>query len=196
MLVLEIQDRFGCLFLDFKGSPRLCFMFGALKQAAWALRGVLLGVFIGGRPLCPIPSTEPESCAAAQAPVDKEPASSIPTTAGLAAQTQTRTAISLLSLLLALQAAFTLLALALRPYISVVLNCIEIACSCLDIAYLAATMAAYLHTSGVLLDDRQQLRQHDHHLAVGAWWLLVACKQRSENVACTCTTQSIITQPS
>ena len=48
LLVLEIQDRFGCLFLDFKGTPRLCFMFGALKQAVWALRGVLLGVFIGG----------------------------------------------------------------------------------------------------------------------------------------------------
>jgi hypothetical protein len=50
VLVLEIQDRFGCLFLDFKGSPRLCFLFGGLKQATWALRGVLLGVFVG-RPL-------------------------------------------------------------------------------------------------------------------------------------------------
>jgi hypothetical protein len=48
LLVLEIQDRFGCLFLDFKGSPRACFLFGALKQASLALRGVLLGVFIGG----------------------------------------------------------------------------------------------------------------------------------------------------
>ncbi len=49
VLVLEIQDRFGCLFLDFKGSPRLCFLFGGLKQLTWALRGVLLGVFIGRR---------------------------------------------------------------------------------------------------------------------------------------------------
>ncbi len=48
VLVLEIQDRFGCLFLDFKGSPRACFMFGALKQSVWALRGVLMGIFVGG----------------------------------------------------------------------------------------------------------------------------------------------------
>jgi hypothetical protein len=48
LLVLEIQDRFGCLFLDFKGSQRACFMFAALKQISTALRGVLLGVFIGG----------------------------------------------------------------------------------------------------------------------------------------------------
>jgi hypothetical protein len=47
VLVLEIQDRLGSLFLDFKGKPRACFMFGAMKQAAWALRGVLLGVFVG-----------------------------------------------------------------------------------------------------------------------------------------------------
>jgi hypothetical protein len=47
VLVLEIQDRFGCLFLDFKGTPHACFMFGAVKQATWALRGVLLGVFVG-----------------------------------------------------------------------------------------------------------------------------------------------------
>jgi hypothetical protein len=48
VLLLEIQDRFGCLFMDFKGSPRACFMFAALKQVAMALRGVVLGVFIGG----------------------------------------------------------------------------------------------------------------------------------------------------
>jgi hypothetical protein len=51
VMLVEIQDRFGCLFLDFKGVPRACFMFGALKQVALALRGVVLGVFIGER--CP-----------------------------------------------------------------------------------------------------------------------------------------------
>ena len=52
LLVLEIQDRFGVLFLDFKGTPRACFLFGAFKQVAMALRGVLLGVFVGGEPAC------------------------------------------------------------------------------------------------------------------------------------------------
>ncbi len=69
--------------------------------------------------------------------------------------------------MLVLQAAFTLLALALRPYISAVLNCIEIACGCLDVAYLALTMAAYLHSWGQVLD--KAARGQDFHLAVGAW---------------------------
>ena len=62
--------------------------------------------------------------------------------------TQSHIAVRLLSALLALQGAFTLLALALRPYISAVLNCIEVVCGCLDIAYMAITTAAYLHTGG------------------------------------------------
>jgi hypothetical protein len=56
VLVLEIQDRFGCLFLDFRGTSRACFMFGAVKQVAMALRGVLLGVFVGGWLVHPAPS--------------------------------------------------------------------------------------------------------------------------------------------
>jgi hypothetical protein len=49
VLLLEIQDRFGCLFLDYKGAPRLCFMFGGL-------RGVLLGIFIGGAQCLSMPA--------------------------------------------------------------------------------------------------------------------------------------------
>ncbi len=50
VLMLEVQDRFGCLFLDFKGNSRACFMFGVVKQLSAALRGVLLGLFIGRLP--------------------------------------------------------------------------------------------------------------------------------------------------
>ena len=85
--------------------------------------------------------------------------------AGLAAQHQADTAVGLLALLLVLQSTFTLLALALRPYISAVLNCLEVACGCLEVAYLAITMATYLHTRGHL--DREK-RGQDAHLAVGA----------------------------
>ncbi len=71
--------------------------------------------------------------------------------AGLAAQQQSGVALQLLGALLALQGAFTLLALVLRPYISAVLTSIEVACGCLDVAYLAVTMATYFHTSGTML---------------------------------------------
>jgi hypothetical protein len=47
VLLLEVQDRFGGLFLDFKGTSRLCFVFGGLKLLALASRGVLMGVFVG-----------------------------------------------------------------------------------------------------------------------------------------------------
>ncbi len=56
----------------------------------------------------------------------------------------------LLFALLALQGAFTLLTVALRPYISAVLNIIEVACGCLDAAYLALTIAAYRHTPAMV----------------------------------------------
>jgi hypothetical protein len=47
VLVIQIQDRFGPLFLDFKGTSLACFMFGATKLAATAARGILLGAFVG-----------------------------------------------------------------------------------------------------------------------------------------------------
>ena len=84
--------------------------------------------------------------------------------AGLAAQQHPSTAVKVLSALLALQASFTLFALALRPYISGVLNCIEVICGCFDVTCLALTMGAYLHTSGVVLDETK--RAEDPHLAV------------------------------
>ncbi len=68
--------------------------------------------------------------------------------AGLAAQQQAIVAVRLLGAVLALQTAFTVLALALRPYISLVLNCIEVACGCLEIAYLSLSVAAYMHNRG------------------------------------------------
>ena len=46
VLVMEIQDRFGCLFLDYRGN-QWCMMFGFMRLLVWALRGVLLGLFVG-----------------------------------------------------------------------------------------------------------------------------------------------------
>jgi hypothetical protein len=160
VLVLEIQDRFGCLFLDFKGSPRACFLFGAFKQMSMALRGVLLGVFIGGWA-----QKQPPGCAEGHVAAD---GSSL-FAAGLTARHQSQVAVQLLSLLLALQGAFTLLALALRPYISVVLNIIEVACGFLDVAYLAVTMAAYQHTNGAIVT--KATRGQDPHLTVRRAWV-------------------------
>jgi hypothetical protein len=68
--------------------------------------------------------------------------------AGLAAQHLPGTAVRLVAFLLAVQTTYTLLALALRPYNSVVLNCIEVVCGCLDAVTMALTMVAYMHTSG------------------------------------------------
>ncbi len=67
--------------------------------------------------------------------------------------------------LVALQAAFTVLLLALRPYNSTLLNIVEVACSSLDVAYLALTIATYLHTKGAALSKQQRL--DDRYLAVG-----------------------------
>jgi hypothetical protein len=55
--------------------------------------------------------------------------------------------------LLGVQASFTLLVLVLRPYISRLLNIIEVACSCLEMAYLALTMAAYHVTQGSIAKE-------------------------------------------
>jgi hypothetical protein len=54
VLVVQIQDRFGTLFMDYRGTSKACFMFTATKLVATALRGVLLGVFVGGwaAPVC------------------------------------------------------------------------------------------------------------------------------------------------
>ena len=49
VLVMEVQDRFGCLFLDFRGT-RWCTRFGLLRLLVWAARGVLPGLFIGKHP--------------------------------------------------------------------------------------------------------------------------------------------------
>jgi hypothetical protein len=53
------------------------------------------------------------------------------------------------------QASFTLLVLVLRPYISRLLNIIEVLCSCLEIAYLALTMAAYHITQGSIARENR-----------------------------------------
>jgi hypothetical protein len=50
VLVIQILDCFGTLFMDFKGTSPACFMFGATKLCATTARGILLGVFIGGLP--------------------------------------------------------------------------------------------------------------------------------------------------
>lgn len=65
-----------------------------------------------------------------------------------------------------LQGCFTLLVVALRPYISVVLNMIEISCSCLEVAILGLTTAAYLYINGNIQQQR------DSHLRVG----VLSCK--------------------
>ena len=84
-----------------------------------------------------------------------------PLPTGTAAAADVSTAVALLGLLLALQACFTLLVLALRPYISAVLNAIELSTSCLELAILVLTMAAYQHTRGDIHMPR------DSHLQVG-----------------------------
>jgi hypothetical protein len=102
--------------------------------------------------------------------------------AGLAAHRRADAAVQLLWGLVALQAAFTVLLLALRPYNSTLLNGIEVACSCLDIAYLALTIATYLHIKGAALSKQQRLG--DPYLAVGrrepsATCLPIACATSS-----------------
>jgi hypothetical protein len=67
-------------------------------------------------------------------------------------------------MLVALQTAFTLLALTLRPYISTVLNGLEVACSCLELAYLTITAAAYMHMARS--KGGGELLQPDAHLKV------------------------------
>jgi hypothetical protein len=49
VLVIQILDCFGTLFMDFKGTSPACFMFGATKLCSTVARGILLGVFIGGQ---------------------------------------------------------------------------------------------------------------------------------------------------
>ena len=70
--------------------------------------------------------------------------------AGLAAHQDVRTAQALLGLLVALQAGFTLHVLVVWPYISQVLNLIELSCSCLEVAYLGVTIAVYNYMQGNL----------------------------------------------
>jgi hypothetical protein len=84
--------------------------------------------------------------------------------AGLAAHQRAEVAVRLLLGLVALQAGFTVLALVLRPYISVLLNCIEVACGCLDVAYLCLTIAAYQHTRDAVVPQNQ--RRGDAYLTV------------------------------
>ena len=72
----------------------------------------------------------------------------------MAAQQDVRAAQALLGVLLALQAAFTLHVLAVWPYISQVLNLIELVCGCLEVAYLGVTISVYNQMQGDLqLDD-------------------------------------------
>ena len=63
--------------------------------------------------------------------LDPHPQCPLPT--GTAAALSFHTAITLLGLLLGLQSCFTLLVLVLRPYLSSVLNAIELSCSCLEL---------------------------------------------------------------
>ncbi len=93
--------------------------------------------------------------------------------AGMAARHQPHVALPLLAALLGLQGVFTLLALALRPYISVVLNIIEVASGCLEIVYLALTMAAYMYTQGALPSRGE--RGQDAYLAVSNQNLVQTC---------------------
>ncbi len=105
--------------------------------------------------------------------------------AGLAAQHQPSTAVRLLVLLLALQATFTLLALALRPYISAVLNGMEVVCGCLDMVSIALTAAAYVHTSGS--NYTRADKDNDPHLAVRCCGRLQLCFGDAAEVPCTVT---------
>jgi hypothetical protein len=98
----------------------------------------------------------------------------------MAVQQDVRAAQALLGLLLALQAAFTLHVLAVWPYISQVLNLVELVCGCLEVAYLGVTIAVYNYMQGDLqLDDaRVQVSRQQRRLL--AWlphppaWLSVA----------------------
>ncbi len=89
----------------------------------------------------------------------------------------------LLVLLLALQATFTLLALTLRPYISAVLNGMEVVCGCLDIVSIALTAAAYVHTSGS--HHTRADKDNDPHLAVRCCGRLQLCVWDAAELPCT-----------
>jgi hypothetical protein len=76
----------------------------------------------------------------------------------------------LLGLLVGLQACYTLYTLLLWPYISVVLNCVELASSCLELGYLCTTIAVYTHMRG-------NIQLKDQHVKVGSsgWPLALLC---------------------
>ncbi len=45
-LLQEVQDRFGCLFMDFKGTSKIYFLAALLRLLVPALKGLLLGWFV------------------------------------------------------------------------------------------------------------------------------------------------------
>jgi hypothetical protein len=44
---MEVQDRLGCLFMDYRGTSSVSFSYSIIKLLAMYSRGVLLGLFIG-----------------------------------------------------------------------------------------------------------------------------------------------------
>jgi hypothetical protein len=75
----------------------------------------------------------------------------------LAAHYDVGTAKALLGVMTGLQACFALHALVQWPYISQVLNCVELGCGVLEVAFLSVTIAAYSHTQGDVKRRDQQL---------------------------------------
>jgi hypothetical protein len=164
LLTAQVLDRFGPLFLDCKGSPSACILCGPARLVALALRGILLGLFVGeqratgccgllhvrfqllaGHPhLDHLHATCRDSCHAQQPPLPRPPSLA----AGLAAHSQPGTALVLLVLLLLLQASYLLWLLVFRPYSSLLLNLTEAVCCGLDLACIAVTTAAYGYTTG------------------------------------------------
>jgi hypothetical protein len=47
LLAAQVLDRFGGLFTDYKGAPSASLLYGPVKLVALALRGLLLGLFVG-----------------------------------------------------------------------------------------------------------------------------------------------------
>ncbi len=48
--IVEIQDRYGSLFMDHRGRPNICAAFQLIKVLAQISRGMIIGLFVGELP--------------------------------------------------------------------------------------------------------------------------------------------------
>ncbi len=153
-LLQEVQDRFGCLFMDFKGTSKVYFLAALLRLLVPALKGSLLGWFVsecGSLPLVLVAGKVPLRPCGLSTHKPFLSASCQPgcfAIAGVLATTAPARALVALGALMALQGCSLMVTLLLRPHISRVVTLCEVMCSCLEIAITAALIGAYMTPAG------------------------------------------------